>query len=56
VGKVLLKMKYIKQTADCLYRGIRVNRHDYHVDDVAMFLLAIFVFGTMFISVSSIGF
>ena len=51
-------MERIKQTAGCLYRTFRVNKNNlkvYTVDEWATFILAIFVFGTMYVSLASIG-
>jgi len=48
-------MEHIKRTADCMYRKfLRINRHDYYADDIASLLLAFFVFGTMWVSISQI--
>jgi len=51
-------MDKIKQTADCLYRTIRVNKNNfkvYSVDEWATLILALFVFGTMYVSIANIG-
>ena len=46
-------MKKIKRTANSIYTNcLRINRHDIdgHEDDIAFAILAVFVFGTMWVS------
>jgi len=51
-------MKYIKQTADCMYhRFFRINRHmfDGKGDDIASLLIALLCFGTMWVSLMQLN-